>query len=85
LKRLLPVIRGAANEHALHIPCLSASNLMYAGNGAEYGRERLERKVREGRELSARKLIDFLYADVLEWTEGRGATDDVTFVVIKAL
>lgn len=53
--------------------------------GDEYGRERLERKVREGRELSARQLIDFLYADMLEWTEGRGATDDVTFVIIKAL
>ena len=53
--------------------------------GAEYGRQRLEEKVREGRELSARKLIDFLHADVLDWTGGRGATDDVTFVVIKAL
>ena len=55
------------------------------GAGAEYGRERLERKVREGRELSARELINFLHADVLEWTEGRGASDDVTFVVVKAL
>jgi sigma-B regulation protein RsbU (phosphoserine phosphatase) len=54
-------------------------------SGAEYGRERLELKVREGRELSARKLIDFLYADVLAWTGGRGASDDVTFVVVKAL
>ena len=53
--------------------------------GGEYGRERLELKVREGRELTARKLIDFLYADVLEWTNGRGASDDVTFVVIKSL
>jgi sigma-B regulation protein RsbU (phosphoserine phosphatase) len=54
-------------------------------HGAEYGRERLELKVREGRDLSARKLIDFLHADVLAWTQGRGASDDVTFVVIKAL
>ena len=53
--------------------------------GTEYGRERLERKVREGRELSARELINFLHEDVLAWTEGRGATDDVTFVVIKAV
>jgi sigma-B regulation protein RsbU (phosphoserine phosphatase) len=53
--------------------------------GTEYGRERLERKVREGRELSARELINFLHADVLEWTEGHGASDDVTFVVIKAI
>jgi sigma-B regulation protein RsbU (phosphoserine phosphatase) len=54
-------------------------------DGAEYGRERLESKVREGRGQSARELIEFLYADVLEWTQGRGASDDVTFVVIKAL
>jgi sigma-B regulation protein RsbU (phosphoserine phosphatase) len=54
-------------------------------SGTEYGRERLERKVREGRDLSARELINFLHTDVLAWTEGRGATDDVTFVVIKAL
>ncbi|HEX5708510.1 MAG TPA: GAF domain-containing SpoIIE family protein phosphatase [Pyrinomonadaceae bacterium] len=53
--------------------------------GEEYGRERLERVVREGRDRSARALIDFLYADVLAWTGGRGADDDVTFVVIKAL
>ena len=53
--------------------------------GEEYGRERLERAVREGRDLAARALIDFIYADVLAWTGGRGATDDVTFVVIKAL
>lgn len=53
--------------------------------GTEYGRERLEQKVREGRELSARELINFLHADVLAWTAGRGATDDVTFVVIKSL
>jgi phosphoserine phosphatase RsbU/P len=53
--------------------------------GEEYGRERLERAVREGRDLPARALIDFIYADVLAWTGGRGATDDVTFIVIKAL
>ncbi|HYP54341.1 MAG TPA: GAF domain-containing SpoIIE family protein phosphatase, partial [Pyrinomonadaceae bacterium] len=53
------------------------------GDGEEYGRARLERAVREGRDLSARELIDFIYTDMLEWTAGRGATDDVTFVVIK--
>jgi sigma-B regulation protein RsbU (phosphoserine phosphatase) len=53
--------------------------------GVEYGRERLELKVREGRDLSARELINSLHADVLEWTEGRGASDDVTFVIIKSL
>jgi sigma-B regulation protein RsbU (phosphoserine phosphatase) len=53
--------------------------------GKEYGRERLARIVREGRDHSARQLIDFIYADILSWTEGHGADDDVTLVVIKAL
>ena len=51
----------------------------------EYGRERLEQAVRAGRGQSARGLIDFVYADMLEWTGGRGSDDDVTFVVIKVL
>jgi sigma-B regulation protein RsbU (phosphoserine phosphatase) len=54
-------------------------------HGEEYGRARLEKAVREGRHLTARKMIDFIHADMLEWTAGRGATDDVTFVIIKAL
>ncbi len=51
----------------------------------EYGRERLEQAARAGRHLSARELISFIYTDVLAWTEGQGATDDITFVIIKAL
>lgn len=53
--------------------------------GDEYGRDRFERKVREGRHLSATELIKFLHDDILEWTGGRGSGDDVTFVVVKAL
>ena len=30
-------------------------------------------------------MIDYIYNDIFEWTGGRGAGDDVTFVVIKAL
>ncbi|CAN5304256.1 MAG: PP2C family protein-serine/threonine phosphatase [Pyrinomonadaceae bacterium] len=56
-----------------------------SADGSEYGRERLERKVREGQHQSAEELIHFLYADVLDWTEGRGAGDDVTMVIVKAL
>ena len=52
--------------------------------GTEYGRDRLARTVREGQHLSARDLIDFIYADILAWTDGHGASDDVTFVVVKA-
>jgi sigma-B regulation protein RsbU (phosphoserine phosphatase) len=51
----------------------------------EYGGERLINAVRLSRHLSAREMIDFIQRDVLDWTDGRGATDDVTFFIIKAL
>ncbi|HEY6233131.1 MAG TPA: GAF domain-containing SpoIIE family protein phosphatase [Pyrinomonadaceae bacterium] len=51
----------------------------------EYGRERLAQAVRSNHELGARDLITALHTEVVEWTGGRGATDDVTFFVIKAL
>ncbi len=54
-------------------------------NGEEYGRVRLEQIVREGRDYTARELIAHIYADVLGWTGGRGAHDDITFVIVKAL
>jgi sigma-B regulation protein RsbU (phosphoserine phosphatase) len=53
--------------------------------GEEYGRDRLARAVQAHRELSARDLITAVHKEVIEWTEGLGATDDVTFFVIKAL
>jgi sigma-B regulation protein RsbU (phosphoserine phosphatase) len=53
--------------------------------GEEYGRDRLVRTLRAAREKSARDTIDFLYNDIFEWSGGRGASDDVTFVVVKAL
>ena len=52
--------------------------------GDEYGRDRLAAKVRAGRDLSAGELIKFIHADMMEWTDGRGAGDDVTFVIVKA-
>jgi sigma-B regulation protein RsbU (phosphoserine phosphatase) len=52
--------------------------------GEEYGRNRLVETVRAGRDRSARELIDFIYNNIFEWTDGRGSGDDVTFVVIKA-
>lgn len=54
-------------------------------SGEEYGRERLVQAVRQGRHLPAREMIDFIQQDVLAWTNGRGANDDVTFFIIKAL
>ena len=53
-------------------------------SGEEYGRQRLAQAVRDARHESARDLISFIYQDVLAWTEGRGVSDDVTFVVVKA-
>ena len=51
----------------------------------EYGRDRLVEAVRQCRDLSAREMIDHLHRDVIAWTAGRGAHDDVTFFIIKAL
>ncbi len=53
-------------------------------DGEEYGRDRLERIVREGRTSSARELIDLIYQDILRWTDGRGSHDDMTFFIVKA-
>jgi sigma-B regulation protein RsbU (phosphoserine phosphatase) len=53
--------------------------------GVEYGRDRLVEAVLASRDRSARKMIDYIYNDIFEWSGGRGATDDVTFVIIKAL
>src|SRR4029079_4475016 len=49
----------------------------------EYGRDRLAQAVRSNHELGARELITALHTEVVEWTGGRGATDDVTLFVIK--
>src|SRR3989440_3569717 len=51
----------------------------------EYGRDRLVTAVRACRHLPAREMIDFIHRELTVWTEGRGAHDDVTFFVIKAL
>ena len=53
--------------------------------GEEYGRERLVKAVQASRARRAREMIDYIYNDIFEWTGGRGASDDVTFVIIKAL
>jgi sigma-B regulation protein RsbU (phosphoserine phosphatase) len=53
--------------------------------GEEYARARLIEAVRASRDRSARDMIDFIYNDIFEWSGGRGASDDVTFVIIKAI
>src|SRR5229473_3245157 len=54
-------------------------------SGEEYGLDRLVDAARRGRDLSARELIDFIHREVIDWTEGLGVTDDVTFFIVKAL
>ncbi len=54
-------------------------------DGEEFGRDRLAESVKAHMNLSARELIAAVQADVIAWTDGRGATDDITFFVIKAL
>lgn len=53
--------------------------------GEEFGRSRLAEAVKVNRHLGARELIAEVHKVVIDWTDGLGATDDVTFFVIKAL
>ena len=53
--------------------------------GEEFGRSRLAEAVKENRHLGARELIAAVQKVVIDWTDGLGATDDITFFVIKAL
>jgi len=51
----------------------------------EYGRDRLVESVRKCRDLSAREMIDYIHRDLITWTDGQGADDDMTIFIIKAL
>lgn len=53
--------------------------------GEEFGRQRLAESVKKWRGRSAKDLITAVQKDVIDWTDGRGVTDDVTFFVVKAL
>lgn len=53
--------------------------------GVEYGRERLQSAVLAAQNLRAREIISSIHRNVIEWTRGRGADDDITFFIIKAL
>jgi phosphoserine phosphatase RsbU/P len=54
-------------------------------SGEEFGRDRLVKAAKEGASLSARELVAGMQRSVLEWTDGKGSSDDATFFVIKAL
>ncbi len=70
-----------------HILVLYTDGVTEAQNlsGEEFGRQRLVEAVIANRDLGARELIAAVHKEVIDWTEGAGATDDVTFFVIKAL
>ncbi|HEU4875003.1 MAG TPA: GAF domain-containing SpoIIE family protein phosphatase [Pyrinomonadaceae bacterium] len=53
--------------------------------GVEFGRDRLAQAVKEHYEQPAREMIASLQMTILEWTDHAGATDDVTFFILKAL
>jgi sigma-B regulation protein RsbU (phosphoserine phosphatase) len=53
--------------------------------GEEFGRDRLAGAVKAAGHLSARELVSSLHEAVLDWTDGKGASDDATFFIIKAL
>jgi sigma-B regulation protein RsbU (phosphoserine phosphatase) len=54
-------------------------------SGEEFGRERLAQAVKDNYDRPAREMIASLQMKVLEWTGNAGATDDVTFFILKAL
>jgi sigma-B regulation protein RsbU (phosphoserine phosphatase) len=82
----------AYHEHFLKIEpgailVLYTDGVTEAANGeeVEFGRERLSAATREFSHLPAREMIQAIHRRVIEWTDGRGADDDVTFFIIKAL
>lgn len=54
-------------------------------SGEEFGRERLAEAVKKAYDRPAREMIATLQMAILDWTDHAGATDDVTFFIIKAL
>ena len=54
-------------------------------NDEEFGRDRLAQSIKAVSHLSAKEMIAAVHSKVIEWTDGGGATDDITFFVIKAI
>lgn len=53
--------------------------------GEEFGRDRLAEAVKQSLNRPAHEMIASIQMTILEWTASVGASDDVTFFVIKAL
>jgi phosphoserine phosphatase RsbU/P len=66
---------------------LYTDGLTEARNAAEeeFGRDRLADAVKAAYRLPAKQLISSVERSVMDWTNGFGSNDDVTFFVIKAL
>ncbi len=54
-------------------------------NGEEYGQERFAKRVLEGIDLPAKKLIDHVRKGVADFTERKFLDDDGTLFIVKAL
>ena len=52
--------------------------------GEEYGQERFAKRVLEGIDLPAKKLIDFVRKDVADFTDRKFLDDDGTLFIVKA-
>lgn len=84
--------RAVYHEHFLRLASGSTLVLYTDGlteatnpDGLEFGRERLAEAVRNLNGLAAKELVHALHQTLTEWTQGRGADDDVTLFIIKAL
>ena len=53
--------------------------------GEEYGTERLAKKVLEGIDLPAKKMIDHIRKGVADFTERKFLDDDGTLFIVKAI
>ena len=54
-------------------------------NGEEYGQERLAKRVLDGIDLPAKKLIDHIRKGVADFTERKFLDDDGTLFIVKAV
>jgi serine phosphatase RsbU (regulator of sigma subunit) len=54
-------------------------------NGEEFGEERLAKRVLDGIDLPAKKLIDHIRKGVADFTESKFLDDDGTLFIVKAL
>jgi sigma-B regulation protein RsbU (phosphoserine phosphatase) len=67
----------------LFVFCTDGIFEAFDGLGREFGAARLAEVIHQRRELSAREIIDGIFAAVQEFRANTAATDDMTAVVIK--